>query len=434
MITYKMFTFGEIHNIVKKLGFGTPDFLTSRDGRNNNRPISCISDVCDILILYGSDLKSSKPNKINDKKMLQLESTLTKCGMEKFNKAKHKIKLSIVEKKVCQKDIFCWKSDYVKDAASLCKDTNVIDFKKKQMEFISKMHMWGNYEENDRRYYLHMIFRFYLNEYHKRMVERDIVVEFPSYQYILDNISPNGCKNGFPPEFVRFLNDSAGRDFEVKTLPVPIKGCGKNVTFETNFENIPEVSSFRRMIYNNFIKWDEYNIKYKTCIYPEYLFNGNINNKIVVNAALKFRKTKNVTVNIHKLDNIDSDNMNNIIKIDPRIKDLYEKYSTHSFKTSGEQLNERYGFFIFHRSYFYCMNGKTEHFFKETDSRMDIYMNFQLFCDPASNINSINTDESTIRSMLIFFKDISYVFYLYSNVDILSDKVNLLKDCIENLS
>ena len=44
-------SYDEIHRIVIKLGFGINDFITSRNSRNIPVPISCISDVCDELLL-----------------------------------------------------------------------------------------------------------------------------------------------------------------------------------------------------------------------------------------------------------------------------------------------------------------------------------------------------------------------------------------------
>lgn len=56
------------------------------------------------------------------------------------------------------------------------------NFKSNQIIFSRKFQEWGKYEDNDRRYYLHMIFRFYLNEYHKILVRNNLVIEYPSYQ------------------------------------------------------------------------------------------------------------------------------------------------------------------------------------------------------------------------------------------------------------
>jgi len=123
--------------------------------------------------------------------------------------------------------------------------------------------------------------------------------------------------------------------------------------------------------------------------------------------------------------------MDEIIKLDKNIVNVYDKYSTHSFKTSGEQLDERFGYFIFNRSFFYCMDGFVEIFFQNSTSRMDVYVNLKKFCN--KNINISFSDDEVKREMLISLKEIIYIFHIYSNISFSSDN-NILKDCIKNLS
>ena len=416
-------SYDEIHRIIINLGFGITDFITSRNSRNIPVPISCISDVCDELLSINN----------NEKIINSVDKTLTKKGIEKFNNAKTLLRKHKPKESIKKTDDFIYQTEHINKVVVLCngKSLNVKEFRSKQIQFINNIQDWGKFDISDHRYYLHMVFRYYLNEYQKLMIKRGSVIKFPSYQNILDNISPNGCKNGFPPEFISFLKDSAGRSFDVRTLPVPIKGCGKNVTFEYNFEKIPDVSSFRRMIYYNFLKWEEYYTKYDICIFPEFLITGNENNNIIYEAALKSKRNETLKKDIKKLDNIDKEKMDEIIKLDKNIVNLYDKYSTHSFKTSGEQLDERFGYFIFNRSFFYCMDGFVEIFFQNSTSRMDVYVNLKKFCN--KNIKISFPDDKVKREMLISLKEIIYIFHLYSNISFLSDN-NILKDCIKNLS
>ena len=417
-------SYDEIHSIIINLGFGITDFITSRNSRNIPVPISCISDVCDELLSINN----------NEKIINSVDKTLTKKGIEKFNNAKTLLRKHKPKESIKKTDDFIYQTEHINEVVVLCngKSLNVKEFRSKQIQFINNIQDWGKFDISDHRYYLHMVFRYYLNEYQKLMIKRGSVIAFPSYQNILDNISPNGCKNGFPPEFISFLKDSAGRSFDVRTLPVPIKGCGKNVTFEYNFEEIPDVSSFRRMIYYNFLKWEEYYTKYNICIFPEFLISGNENNSVIYEAALKSKRNETLKKDIRKLDSIDKSKMDEIIKLNKNIVNAYDKYSTHSFETAGEQLDERFGYFVFNRSSFYCMDGFVDIFFQNSTSRMDVYINIKNFCDKNESI-SFSKNQVVMREMLISLKEIIYIFHLYSNISFSSDN-NILKDCIKNLS
>ena len=124
--------------------------------------------------------------------------------------------------------------------------------------------------------------------------------------------------------------------------------------------------------------------------------------------------------------------MNQIIKLDKNIVNIYDQYSTHSFETAGEQLDERFGYFVLNRSSFYCMDGFVDIFFQNPTSRMDVYMNIKTFCDKNESI-SFSKNQVVMREMLISLKEIIYIFHLYSNISFSSDN-NILKDCIKNLS
>ena len=425
-----MLTYDEIFEFVRFYKFNENDFMVTRDRNNKKISISCISDVCDCLL----DYQYSKDDKRNIRKMSQLETTLTKSGIVKLNVLKDKInKHNIQNTPLVNKEVLC-KSDYIKEMVTLCDDKNVnlVEFKDKQILFLEKMQKWGEFGMDDRRYYLHMIFRYYLNRYHEFLLEKGIIRPFPSYQYILDNIYPNGCKNGFPPEFSNFIKNSSRVDFKVNILPVPIKGCGKNVSYENNFELIPEVSSFRRSIHHNFMKYEEYYTKYGMCVLPEYMLNGNNNQDIVYTTTLNLKRNTVLHKDIHKLDNIDKFTMGEIVEKNKNIINIYDNYCSHNFVELGEQLEERFGYFVFNRSKFFCMDDKLDIFFQGSSARMSTYMLLRRFCDRKDDLKSISENDK--RDLIICLKEIVYIFYLYSNLDTISNSVNCLKECINNLS
>ena len=142
-------SYDEIYRIVIKIGFGINDFMTSRNSRNIPVPISCISDVCDELLLINN----------NEKIINSVEKTLTNNGVKKFNNAKlllrkHKPKDSV------KYDDFIYQTKHINDVVVLCngESLNIKDFKSKQIQFINNIQDWGNFDISDHRYYFCLLY------------------------------------------------------------------------------------------------------------------------------------------------------------------------------------------------------------------------------------------------------------------------------------
>lgn len=429
-----------INSTISGLDFKKSDFTKSRSNGKKAQCISSVIEIQEILTIYcKNSLGENNRKKSTDRKVAYIETTLTKSGLEKVYKAKTILRKIIIEdaklKERKTKPVPIWESDCVRNMASLCEDSG--DFRSTQEEYIMKMHHWGKYDESDRRFYLHMVFRYYLNEYHKEAKQSKKVIEFPSYQYILDRLEPNGCKTGFPPEFIKFMNESSGRTFRVSSLPVPTKGCGKSVNYDVNFENIPEVSTFRRMIYANFLRWrDELNNR-NHCIYPKYLTTGDPGNSVIREEVTRARAIQNIRNDIYRLERFDTEKMKTIVEKRPEIEKLHEKYSHRVFRTSGEQLEERMGFFLFSRSHFFSLEEHdfVEEFFKQDDARMEMYVHLKNFCTPKKVLSNLEKDDTVLRNMIVLLSDVIYLFHLFCNREKCEeDPTNIVRTCVESLS
>ena len=247
-------------------------------------------------------------------------------------------------------------------------------------------------------------------------------------------MEPNGCKTGFPPEFIRFMNESAGRTVPIFSLPVPKKGCGKRVNYEVNFENIPEVSTFRRMIYANFLRWREELYK-NNCIYPNYLILGNKGNSIIKQEVIRAKSIQNIKNDICRLNGFDTEKIKFMLEKSPELEKLHEKYTFRIFRTSGEQLEERLGFFLFSRSHFFVLeeNYFVEDLFKNEDSKMEMYVHMKNFCTPKKVLNFEKNE--IIRNMIILLSDVIYIFHLFSNKEkCKEDPTEIIKECVQKLN
>lgn len=303
----------------------------------NNGNIVDTQDLTEALcgyfdMLIGSDKRHEKSIQ---KKISEVQTNLTKKGSIKFDSCKINIKNYIDEKKdkTTLPSIVCpsvFKSD---DAKELISENN--------HGFIMKMQKWGTYPDTDRRYYLHMVFRFYVQEYHRYMVEKNLVLFSPSFHMILDILYPNGCKSCFPPEFKTFLLNSGGNIVNITTLPVPSKECSKNVKYGENFENISEVSYLRRFIYEKYQTW----ISGKELFYPSFLYNGNVGNDDISRTFIEIYKSDKFNNDLHMLDSLPIKEMEEILDSTSNLNNLYDDYMNHSFVTTGEQLIERMNFF-----------------------------------------------------------------------------------------
>ena len=329
------------------------------------------------------------------------------------------------DKKMPIDHIAVWESKDLQEMLSLIQDsTSGIE------TYIQRLQKWGKYPDSDMRYYLHMVFRYYLHEYHKEAVVSGIVIEYPSYQIILDKISPNGCKTGFPPDFSRFIKESSGRCVPVYTLPVPKKGCGKIVVGDFNFEKNAEVVTIRRTLYTMFQGWMS-SLSNGVCIYPSFLHKGHDGNSEIQAEFYRMKELEHLRFNMYRIKGIDGKKMTSLLENCPDLKHLHKRYMEHKFVTHGEQLSERFGFFIFYRKLFSEIekHKMSEELFG--DRRMDMYTHFKTFCTLSRGIANLERDQMLCRELLMLFTDIAYTIYLFCNKNIgMVDSSEIVRKCI----
>jgi len=409
----------EIKEVVTIFDIDTDVYKTVINSKNV--PISTISDIIDALNLhvsvFESELKRIKPNKAIQKKIQNLVQTLTKSGSQKFDVAIMKIN------KIMIKNF----DDH--DKMDDLQIDNPDEFEIQQRKFISEMYEWGKYNETDERYFFHMVFRWNLRKYHKLMVKRNVVMENPSYMFILDNIcpSPSGCKDLFPPEFALFMSKVESFDWKVR-FPVPIKGSGFDVTYNNKFGDDPEIVNFGKVMFSRFSQWVNYNTKYGRCIYPNYLLKGNENSEEVYNVFSRMRRYNASSSTFENIKHIGNLVFEDIIKKNCNIVNLFDEY----YSLSLISVEEGLGFLDSKRSEFYCIQGKERYFFDVFDYKVSL--KFKSFCNSENQVNYSEYTEIDKANMKTFLEKIINIFYVYNNKDsILFTKENF-KEFFDNLS
>lgn len=398
-----MSTSGFLRDLVARSDFqNTGDFLRSRSGA-----VVDVGDVRELLEIYEQELLGKiRRKKFYKKKIERVEHSLTPRGMKKLNDARKTLRMHIEASR---------KQSERSEKLPPIPKTELFD--DGPDVFIRKMHEWGNFPIDDRRYYLHMVFRYYFKRYHDQAVAAGTVIPHPSYQYILDTLHPNDCANRFPPEFRRFMDDSSGRTIVTVSLPVPLKGSATEVTYDYNFEAIPHVSTLRRKIEAITRDW----VTERHKVYPSYLCKGDKQNDPVVERECYSRKICVVKRGLQRLGDVDLEFLHSIGTKVPAAFVAYDEYMLHEFKTAGEQLKERMGFFMMskYRGIFYALEESSlvENLFVATGAGMEVFVSFQTFCTQKvrGKTMEFEKDESLGRALLMVLVDICFFFNVVKN-------------------
>ena len=430
-----------VERSLEKVKFDCTDFTVSRKPGKIGGGVSTISicEINELLVIYVKNvLGENDRKKATSRKVTYVEKFLTSSGTRKLSDARCVIRMSI-RNDVIQKEriddgsVRVWDTELVKDIG-----VNPSETQEEVEQFIIKIHSWGESPENDRKYYLHMVFRYYLNRYHSKAYRMGIVLEYPSYQTILDIISPNGCATRFPSEFRRFLVDTEGRTFKMETLPIPVKGSGTDVKYDYNFELIPEVTSMRKKISSTFIRWEELLHEGTILVYPRYLHAGDTGNKCIRLAVSNVRTCEVIRKAMGKMKNISEESMYKILEEIPGIGDVYMSYMARRFSSPGEQLRERIGFFMMYRirSMFSYVkkHGVLDDIFENNDVSTGNYVPFDNFCTTDRHLPSVEKDSSMTRSLLMLLVDVSFMFYALKNKKLGEmDPPSILRDAIKEI-
>lgn len=409
-----MFMEGYLNDAIAEQRFNMGDFICSRSS-----PTIDVSDIRDILEVYVRQNRGEVLRKKYFKsKVDKIENALTPRGLKKLNDARKGLRIHMENaNKYTQR---------CKEPPNIQKDPLIENygFDDGPQPFILKMHNWGKFPLEDCRYYLHMVFRYFFKEYHDSAVAAGVVLEHPSYQFILDHLYPNDSANKFPPEFRRFLVDSSKRYIKTVSLPVPEKGSATNVEYGLNFEHNLAVCAARQKIQWVMTDWKRRLKNGDYEVYPPYLLVGNEMNSYITERLSFSCKVKEILEQLHRLEHsgVDESSLDKILLRCPKAGKAYGEYTSHRFKSGGEQLNERMGFFMRpgYRQIFYAIEeeGIEEDLFKATGSGMEVFLSFQAFCSPKKHRQTPmphEKEEGMKRYLLMTIVDVCSLFYAFTN-------------------
>lgn len=409
---------------MSKAGFDMRDFLRTRKNR-----VVDVEDVRDALEIYQRQLLDDDSPQYSRLKFLKtkvqrIESSMTPAGVKKLNDARKTLRMRVEASR---------RRSQRSEELPPIQDGENYGFDDGPDEFIRKMQQWGEYPVDDRRYYLHMVFRYYFKQYHDHAVSSGVVIPHPSYQYILDTLLPNDCANRFPPEFRRFLDDSAGRKISVRSLPVPVKGSAREVAYDHNFEAIPHVSTLRRKIESVVLDWKSGRYE----VYPAYLRKGDRNNEFIIERECHARKVRLVKEGLQRLVGVDLSKFQTVCAAVPTALTAYDDYTLHLFRTPGEQLIERMGFFMrsAYRNIFYALNENSmaEDLFEVSGAGMEVFIAFQTFCTYKA-ATGFEKDECLCRALLMVIVDVCFLFHVFKNRSLADeDPANVMKAAVEEI-
>ena len=204
-------------------------------------------------------------------------------------------------------------------------------------EFIVTLQKWGALPIDDSKYYLHIVFRYYMKNYHDFLVQANQVINYPSYQDILDILYPCDCASVFPPDFRVFLVNAYARSPNTSATPVPVKGSGKNVCLDHNFEAVTDVAIRRRYIERVFDIWKQTSF----CTYPIYLCSRRPGSEYMEKQFTNFLKLKRVKKEMKKLEDLPSGKVRLVdvlFMTHPSTVHVYNQYLTDSCQLKTDKL------------------------------------------------------------------------------------------------
>jgi len=294
---------------------------------------------------------------------------------------------------------------------------------------IYKLHQLGEYPEKDPRFYIHMIYRYYVGEFHKELADDDKVLRFPSFQKIMDAKIPVNCVGSTPSEFRMFLQHARGNTVSAVTLPVPAKKKLNQVVYGYTFEStVPWVPVMRARIFNMFVELSSSACSQQyTQIYPKYLRKGEDGcergNNIVIDALARSIEMKDLgkTLDGFRLACQETiDFLDNVLSVDSRVAGIYQRCNNHPFVSEGEQLRERLGFLLQDsvRGVFRCIASEIPSFCNDIYTTMGIsYVAHEVFIEYCTTKTSMcfkRRDEEVWRKFIIDMRKICCILHAVS--------------------
>jgi len=262
----------------------------------------------------------------------------------------------IVRERVSQrKESVCAKPDSLQVLGSEAKDMASIYTETDLKTFFCNLHRLGNYPEENPRYYIHMVYRYYMNRLHRKVADDNEVLRFPSIQKVMDVKVPVNSVGSMPPEFTMFLKHAKGNNVTVVTLPVPSKETANEVVYKYAFEKVVMwVPAMRSRIFNVFTELESRDSRQVAKeIYPRYLVKGEggceEGNRKMVSALARSIEMNDLIQTLSSANKVSSHTqalLRRVLAINHRVADIFPRYNNHPFLAEGEQLRERLGFLL----------------------------------------------------------------------------------------
>lgn len=378
----------------------TKQFVPADFLQQQKKSVADESDVLEILHIYADQVTGKdERRKASGKRAAALESLLSPRGRAKLCECKMDIRMG-VEK--IQKE-----RDRRIDPPQQCQQYAVPTEPWELIEFMQK---WGENQQDDARYYLHMVFRYQMRLLHKACVQKGKVLAHPSLQCIVDHLHPSPCSSTFPPEFKRFMDDCAARTVKVVSLPVPKKGSGKDVDYTANFEAIPAVTALRIKLQKTIPLWN--------CedVYPEYLRSGGRGNDEISKAMISCARAREAKDRWQHIDPNTSEVVKKVMAAVPQLSGLACQYALYECTTEGERLKERLGFFLRPsvRNVFLVVKSKgfVGDVFEASGASYDQFRNLDLFCTAESQLEFLDREdgENDSRALLLLLESVVTLF------------------------
>lgn len=343
-------------------------------------------------------------------------------------------KLAFVKKTVRERtsqraESMCAKPDPLQVLGSESKDMASIYTETNYKSFFCKLHRLGNYAEEDPRYYLHMVYRYYMNNFHRKLADDNEVLRFPSIQKVMDVKVPVNSVGSTPPEFRMFLKHAKGNAVTVVTLPVPSKDKANEVVYKYAFEQeVIWVPVMRSRIFHMFTELESRDSRQIAReIYPRYLVKGEggseEGNRIVVTAlalSIEMKDLMQTLSSVQKVSPETKELLRKVLSIDRRVCDIFPRYNNHPFLTEGEQLHERLGFLLQHsvRGVFRYIAKKLSSFCNDICAGLSMsYRTMDVFVEYCTTKNSMKyqqRSETTWREFVINVRKICCILHAWS--------------------
>lgn len=219
---------------------------------------------------------------------------------------------------------------------------------KNPRNFTHGIHRLGVCPQDDPRYYIHMIYRLYLDDIHRILVADKKVVRQTCIFKIMDAMyGITSVGSHLNSDFQRTIRMSSNKNVPIYTLHVPCKINKNGLVSKYNFEKIPWVPILRRKIHDAFTKWCQSKPDDFLKFYPRCFIMGNNGNRelaLVNERAIKMEEV----IHIHESMGVDGSHefFNNLLEGKKGAGKILESYRTHNLLGTGESLVDKYNFFF----------------------------------------------------------------------------------------